>query len=87
MENSVIDFIIHLDSELHDEVMRDGEYQKASEEELKAYNKFKETLTDIQKEEFDNFINTFSEEISVGNEKYFKLGVKFGIRLAAECMF
>lgn len=86
MENSIIDCILYSDSEFFDKVVQDAEYQKASKDGLKAYEKFKEALSEKQKEEFDNFVDLLTDEKRICNDNYFKLGVKVGLRLAAECI-
>lgn len=87
MERSVIDFIFNSEDTVDDEVQADKNYRKASEKSLELYDRLMATLSEEQKDVFDKFLEWHADEESIKLEKTFKCGVKYGVRLVAECMF
>lgn len=87
MEQSIIDFILKSDETINDEVQADKTYCKASEKASKLYEKLRATLSEEQKDWFDRFLDWEAEQEEVKERKIFACGVKYGVRLVAECMF
>ena len=86
MEHSIIDFLLHYDT-THQAVKYSDEYKSILDERMKIHNKLIEMLTKEQREQFNKYIDSELGEFALSNDAYFKLGMKMGIRLAAECMF
>ena len=87
MEHSVIDLILDSEETINDEVQSDKTYRKASDKALELYEKLKATLSKEQNDWFDRFLDWEAEQEDIVMRKYFKCGVKYGVRLIAECMF
>ncbi|MDE7439646.1 MAG: hypothetical protein K2N23_03975, partial [Clostridia bacterium] len=87
MERSIIDYVYETDESIYDEVKKSKEYREASERALKIYDKFTKTLTDEQKEELEKFLENEAEQEDMRVRITFRCGIKYGLRLAAECMF
>ena len=86
MERSIIDFILHRD-DLHEGIRENKEYRRISDKRYKIYERLMETLSQEQKELFENFVNLEIDEFAIRNDDYFKMGVKIGVRLVSECIF
>ena len=86
MEHSIIEYILHNDY-THEAVQYSKEYEKVLDERMKIHNKLREMLTDEQRKQFDEYVNSELGEIALSNEAYFKLGIKMGVRLVSESMF
>lgn len=86
MERSVIDLIAQSE-DIYFNDDNDKDCSQASEKSLELYKSFKETLSEEQKTAFENFIDQETLRVSLKLEASFKCGVKYGVRLVAECMF
>ncbi len=87
MEHSVIELILKSDETINDGLQADKTYCKASEKASKLYEKLRATLSEEQKDWFDRFLDWEAEQEEVKKRKIFACGVKYGVRLVAECMF
>ena len=86
MEHSIIDFLLHNDY-THEAVKYSEEFKRISDERMKLHNKLKEMLTEEQSRLFNEYVNSELGEFALSNDAYFRLGIKVGVRLIAECMF
>lgn len=86
MEHSIIDFLLYNDV-THEAVKYSDEYKKITDERMKIHNKLLEMLTEEQRKQFIEYVNSELGEFALSNDAYFKLGVKVGVRLLSECMF
>lgn len=87
MEYSVIDYIIHSDDELRKRIETNVEYQDILRRQERLFEKLRNTLNDEQKELFEKFEENATDELNEITVMFFKMGMKLGIRLAAESMF
>ena len=67
------------------EIETSKEYRKASERELKIYEKIKETFNENDLELFEDFLKHFQESESILQKDLFILGFKSGLLLGIEC--
>ena len=86
MEHSIIDFMLY-NGGVHEEIKYSNKYEKYRKKEHKLYDEFIKTLNDKQKEQFEKFIEILMGEECEASETYFRMGIKMGVRFAAECMF
>ncbi len=86
MEHSVIDYIFGND-EMHEMVCETKKFKEVSESGFKAYCKLRDSLNKEQLDLFDKFEEMMEEERYMDIERYFKAGVKIGVRFVSECMF
>lgn len=81
--------ILHFDNGVeegvHERIMNIKECEVADDKAYEVYEKIEQTLSDEQKQLFNEFVELRSDEKCIYNEHYFKEGVKIGMRLAAEC--
>ena len=87
MEHSVIDYIINSNEEMHKKIEITVNYQNILRRKNRVYEKLIDMLNEEQKELFDKYMDNEDEEQGEIREGYFKMGMKFGIRLVAESMF
>ena len=71
---------------LIEKVPMSAEYEKATGEVYKFYEQLNGVLNDEQKKIFEDYVNSEIEVCSQGESLYFKQGLKFGLRLAIECL-
>ena len=86
MQNSFIDFILSVDSGIHEKIKQNKEYEKLSEEGFKIYDKLKDTLNGEQIMQLNKLSDTHMGLQCESSDKYFKAGVKFGVRFIIECL-
>ncbi len=86
MERSIIDYVYETDESINDEVYKNKDFREASERALKIYDRLKRTLTDEQNEELEKFIENEAEQEDIRTRITFRCGIKYGLRLSAECM-
>lgn len=87
MEYSVIDYIIHSDTDINQIVEFSEEHQKLERKIERVCTALRETLTEEQKEQLDKLEELETQARCISGEKYFKAGMKLGVRLVAESMF
>lgn len=87
MEHSIIDYIIHSDTDINQMAEFNEEHQKIERKLERVCTAFRETLTEEQKEQLDKLQELATLERCILGEKYFKAGMKIGVRLVAESMF
>ena len=67
------------------EIETSKEYRKASERELKIYEKIKETFHEKDLELFEDFLKHFQESESILQKDLYVLGFKSGLLIGIEC--
>ncbi len=89
MERSIIDLLINKCGihRLVNDSMNYAEYKELTALKQKVYDKLFETLSKEQKGLMKKYEDLESDAHVIYEEAYFRLGVKTGVRLTAECMF
>lgn len=87
MDNSALNHIYYCsDGGICENIQESNKYKRKDDKCYNLYNKLLDSLNDEQKEDFKNFYDIRMElEYEAGYVR-FKEGVKFGMRLAAECL-
>ena len=86
MERSVIDYIFETDKSINEEVYKNNDFREAMERMLRIYKRLNETLSDGQKNDLEKYIGNEAELEDIRERTSFRCGVKYGLRLAVECM-
>lgn len=86
MQNSVIDFILSKDLGLHEKIEFNEKFKEYSRIAGKYYERLGGMLNDEQKDIFLKFVEADTDERCEGFDIYFRAGLKFGLRLAIECL-
>ena len=67
------------------EIETSKEYRKASERELKIYEKIKETFNEKDLELFEDFLKHFQKSETILQKDLYVLGFKSGLLIGIEC--
>lgn len=86
MQNSVIDFILSTNAGLHEKIEFNEKFKEYSGIAFKYFKKLEAMLNGKQKEIFLKFVEADTDEMCEGFDIYFRAGIKFGLRLAVECL-
>ena len=78
MKNEILEMVTQCLTEmrLHEILQENDEYRRVVEEEVELYEKFLANLSELQKEEFENFLVAANESVMVCEKLSYQQGMK-----------